>query len=323
MKKMAVIIMSCFFLATTANAAPKKETNKPSKVSKVSKASTSKIKTPTKNIVTVNNKSKNIGKSRKAVRAVPTRKIAPPNISNDLKYVIFEYETGKILEEKNSTEVWPLASLTKLMTAHIFLKHHNDLGNCRTSITNEDTDFIKFTNTRLKKNTQYECGELLEAMLTVSDNYAASALARSIPGWTKPEFIAEMNKQASLWGLKNTKFVDSSGLSPLNVSSAKDYYNLTRNVAHTPFLSDLSSIARKTVATIEGHETAINNTNPLVRNGIKTLISKTGYIKESGYNLAYVSDSCEKQIGFIELGAKSKGERSAFANQTLNKYGCK
>lgn len=329
---MAAILLSCLCFASLGFNASAKEPSKP-KVTKTAKAS--EIKSKNKQVLKTKSQSnknikqkykkvstKNIGKSRQRIRQARNVSV-PSSLSRDLKYVVFEYGTGEILETKNADKVWPVASLTKLMTAHVFLKNHKDIGNCTQQITNADTDTIKFTRTRLKKNIDYKCEDLLEAMLTVSDNYAASALARAIPGWSKNDFIKEMNMQAKRWGLTNTKFVDSSGLSPLNVSSARDYAKLTMEVGHTPFLSDLATISNKTVATVHGHETEIKNTNPMVRGGAKSFISKTGYIKESGYNLAFVSDNCDKQIGFVELGAKSKGERNSFAVSTLNKYGCR
>lgn len=333
MKKMAIMLLSCLcFVAGSSVAAPKtqevvKKSNKSakpvakSKVAQSSKVSKRAVSVTISKNTNVKNLSKNkMGKSRATARISRSTSIAQYNPSN-IKYVIFDYKTGKVLEEKNSHEVWPLASLTKLMTAHVFLNNHKNIGNCKAMITEEDKDNLKFTRTRLKKDTEYECGELLEAMLTVSDNYAASALARAIPGWSKKDFIAEMNKQAVKWDLRTTRFVDSSGLSPLNVSSANDYYKLTRNVAHTPFLSDLSTIKTKMVETVSGHETQINNTNPLVRNGWKTIVSKTGYIKESGYNLAFVSD-CETPVGLIEFGANTSRERIRFASDKLKQYGC-
>lgn len=343
MKKMAAIILSCLCFASLGQSAFAKapEKTKVVKKAKVVDKQTNKKSVATKKSATKNNKkivqsnkrvvannfkvasqkNKNIGKARQRSRQVVQNNSS--NISRDLKYVIFEYGSGEILEAKNADKVWPVASLTKLMTAHVFLRNHKDIGNCTQQITSADNDTIKFTRSRLKKDVDYKCEDLLEAMLTVSDNYAASALARAIPGWSKNDFVKEMNMQAKRWGLDNTRFVDSSGLSPLNVSSARDYAKLTMKVGHTPFLSDLATISGSTVSTVHGHETQINNTNPMVRNGFKSFISKTGYIKESGYNLAFVSDSCDKQIGFVELGARSKGERNNFARTALSKYECK
>lgn len=338
-KSVAVMLLSCLCLVagnsvaqqkpqTKANSAKKQEakkTNKKSVASKAAKPNRKKVEKPRK---AVNKKTVARKKSaRKTVRVTQrTNQKRNRAIENyrpsHIKYVIFDYRTGKVLEEKNANQVWPLASLTKLMTAHVFLNNHKDIGNCTAKITHEDRDTLKFTTTRLKRNTNYECGELLEAMLTVSDNYAASALARSIPGWSKSDFIKEMNLQAKRWGLSSTFFVDSSGLSPKNVSSANDYYKLTRYVAHTPFLSDLSTIKSKTVETVHGDRTQINNTNPLIRNGWKSIVSKTGYIRESGYNLAYVSDKCEAPIGLIEFGANTSSERVSFARRKLAKYDC-
>lgn len=327
-KKIAAMLLSCLcFVAGNSIAAPKSQEKIVKKSSAAKKPVAKKATKEKVNVKIRGSKDRElkVAKLGKGKSSKTNTKKAPvlANYSpSNIKYVIFDYRTGKVLEEKNSHDVWPLASLTKLMTAHVFLNNHKNIGDCKAMITEEDKDDIKFTRTRLKRNTEYECGELLEAMLTVSDNYAASALARAIPGWSKKDFIAEMNHQAKRWNLNTTKFVDSSGLSPNNVSTANDYYKLTRYVAHTPFLSDLATIRTKTVETVSGHETVINNTNPLVRNGWKAIVSKTGYIKESGYNLAFVSDSCDDPIGLVEFGANSSGERVKFAAKKMEKYDC-
>lgn len=336
-KNIAIMLLSCLcFVTGSSIAANKTQVNVVKKSNKSVKLVTIKTnkKVASKEIKFVRTASsaKNaktskiikVGKARTITRVASSRiqtlaKYNPLNI----KYVIFDYNSGKVLEENNSHDVWPLASLTKLMTAHVFLKNHKNIGECKAMITEDDRDTLKFTRTRLLRNTEYECGELLEAMLTISDNYAASALSRAIPGWSKQDFVAEMNRQAKKWDLKKTIFVDTSGLSPLNVSSANDYYQLTRHVATTPFLSDLSTIRTKMVETVSGHETQINNTNPLVRSGLKAIVSKTGYIRESGYNLAYVSDNCgSSPVGLIELGANTSRERVRFASDKLKEYNC-
>ena len=145
------------------------------------------------------------------------------NAKDGKPYIVFDYESNKVLEQKLENKMWSIASLTKLMTAYVFLKKENNLQSCSMTITNDDDDTLKFTKTRLEKEYAYSCESLLKMMLTVSDNYAASALARK---HNKNEFIKEMNLVAKKLGMKDTNFVDSSGLSPKNVSTILDYYKL-------------------------------------------------------------------------------------------------
>lgn len=240
---------------------------------------------------------------------------------NNIKYSVFNYQSGQILEENNSSIIWPIASLTKLMTAYVFVSNTPNIKNCSNQITSEDTDIIKNTRTRLSKNTTISCETLLEVMLIASDNYAASALARSVPGWSKPEFIRHMNIQAKNWGLNNTYFVDSSGLSPNNRSSVDDYRKLAINVVKNKTISDISS-NESIIADSKNRQITYRNSNKLVREyGLDVNLSKTGYIRESGYNLVHLAD-CPNPIGVIEFGARSSDQRAYFVKQKLSKYGC-
>jgi len=259
-------------------------------------------------------KNKNINKKKS--------KAASNYTHNNIKYIVFNYKDGNILEENDINIIWPVASLTKLMTAYIFVNNMPDLKNCTTKITSEDIDLIKKTRTRLAINKPYSCEKLLEVMLIASDNYAASALSRSIPDWSKADFIKKMNSQAKSWGLSNTIFVDSSGLSPKNRSSIKDYKQLTMHIVKNNKISNITSKRQTTAENKLNKKILFKNTNKLIsKYGYDAILSKTGYIKESGYNLVHFSN-CSKFIGIIEFGAKSSEQRMNFVKQKLSKYGC-
>jgi serine-type D-Ala-D-Ala endopeptidase (penicillin-binding protein 7) len=247
-------------------------------------------------------------------------KLAPA--TSNIKYTVFNYENGQVLEENFADTIWPVASLTKLMTAFIFVNNTPDLNNCTATITDADIDVTKGTHTKLASNTPYSCKKLLEVMLVASDNYAASALARSVPGWNKPEFVKHMNGQAKNWGMVGTSFVDSSGLSPENRSSVQDYRKLTMNVVKNDYISNISSEHTVGASNKFNKEITYRNSNKLVREyGFDVNLSKTGYIKESGYNLVHLAD-CSTPIGVIEFGARSSDQRANFVKQKLSKYGC-
>ncbi len=240
----------------------------------------------------------------------------------NIKYAVFNYENGKVYESNSMDVVWPVASLTKLMTAQVFLDNHPNLENCSATITEADIDNIKGTGTKLGFNKPYSCINLLQVMLVASDNYAASALSRSVPGWSKAKFVNEMNKTAKEFGLQNTNFVDSSGLSPMNRSSVSDYAKLTMHVVRNQVISDLSSSEFVYSNNKWNQKILYRNSNRLIRlNGFDTELSKTGYIRESGYNLVHLAD-CKNNIGVIEFGARSSEQRSNFVKDKLSKYGC-
>jgi D-alanyl-D-alanine endopeptidase (penicillin-binding protein 7) len=244
------------------------------------------------------------------------------NTNTNIKFIVFNYENGEILEQNLPEQTWPIASLTKLMTAYIFLENHPNLQSCSAQITNEDKDLIKNTNTRLSTNIIYSCEKLLEVMLISSDNYAASAIARSVPGWTKSDFISAMNKKVNDWKLHNTNFVDSSGLSPQNYSNVKDYSKIVMNIVKNKHISNVTS-SIETVAISRNMQPALfRNSSMLVReHGYSANLSKTGHIKESGYNLVHLSN-CSTPIGIVEFGARSSEQRASFAKQKLNTHGC-
>lgn len=240
----------------------------------------------------------------------------------NIKYIVFNYKNGEVLEEKNSQEIWPIASLTKLMTAYIFINRIPNINSCNVKINEEDIDLIKNTKTKLSNTKPYTCLNLLEVMLIASDNYAASALSRSIPGLSKKDFVKQMNIQAKKWNLNNTNFVDPSGLSPLNISSVQDYKILATNVVQNDIISNISSHKFIYAENKFNKQIIYKNSNKLVRDyNFQVNLSKTGHINESGYNLVHLAN-CKKPIGVIEFGAKNSNQRAFFVKNKLANYGC-
>jgi len=304
----------------------KKEVKKTAKpVAKSTKATNKKAVKVVKGKKVVSTKNKVVKKTEKIAKVTP-RKAASAKVANyrpsNIKYSVFNYKTGEVFEESDSNIVWPIASLTKLMTAYVFVTNTPDLKNCTATITDADKDLIKNTRTRLSANKPYDCRELLHVMLLASDNYAASAFARSVPGWSKADFVRKMNSQAKEWGLSNTRFVDSSGLSPDNHSSVDDYRKLTMNVVKNHEVSKISSQHQVVAENKWNKPITYRNSNMLVRElGLDVNLSKTGYIRESGYNLVHLGN-CNGNIGVIEFNASSTNQRAYFVKQKLAKYGC-
>lgn len=237
-------------------------------------------------------------------------------------YMVYDFTQNKVLESKNQNQSLPIASITKLMTANVFLEHNKN-KNCSTKILPSDKDFLKNTTSRLPKNVEISCHELLKAMLVRSDNYAAHALAHAT-NLSKEQFINEMNKTAKRLGMKNTYFADSSGLSSENVSSVADLVKLTSYSLKKKELINISSL-RSTEVYANGKTIPMTNTNKLIRENIwEGALSKTGYTKEAGYNLVFVPNaSCNGSVvGVISLNNGSSQSRSNFTNQKLLKYNC-
>lgn len=239
-------------------------------------------------------------------------------------YVVYDYTSNQILDSKNINRVQPIASLTKLMTAYVFVSL-NENPYCKTKILPSDRDTIKNTNTRLPKNVDISCNELLKAMLIGSDNYAASALSHALPNISSKEFIMVMNTTAKKMGMYDTHFVDTSGLSSENVSSVKDLLTLTKYIRNN---KEIQKITNTQSATLKAgnRQVAFRNSNVLVREKMfDTQLSKTGYIRESGYNLVFVNKyGCynNHQIGVISLNNQSSQARANFTKQKLKENGC-
>jgi D-alanyl-D-alanine endopeptidase (penicillin-binding protein 7) len=188
--------------------------------------------------------------------------------------------SGETLYAKNEAAVVPIASLTKLMTALVLLEQGLDLEQ-RVVISGEDSDAVKGTRSRLRAGAALTRDELLLLSLMASENRAAAALARTFPGGTEA-FVAAMNDRARALGMADTRFVDASGLSPGNVSSAHDLARLVDAAHRHPLIRDYSTRERAVVR-VFGRAQVFRNTNRLVHSEKWDIgLSKTGYISEAG-----------------------------------------
>lgn len=239
-------------------------------------------------------------------------------------YSVFDLSSGNYLEQSNINKVHSIASLTKLMTAYVLIKYHPNLEACASKVTEEDRDYLKGTKTRMEMNAYISCKKLLQAMLVMSDNWAASALSKTIPGVSSEQFIQLMNAQARQWSMNSTYFRDSSGLSPQNQSTAHNMNTLIYQVFEVNLIKNLSSQKDILFVKNNGEMNFYKNTNKLIReSNHEALLSKTGYIRESGYNLIFVPKNCKKKnIALLIMGAKSSATRASFAERLLDKYNC-
>ena len=202
-----------------------------------------------------------------------------PKLSSGSVAVI-DQATGNVLYEKNANAVVPIASITKLMTAMVALDAQPSLSETLT-ISSEDLDTIKGTHSRLALGTQLSREEMLRLALMSSENRAASALSRHYPGG-RSAFVAAMNAKARILGMTDTHFSDPTGLTPENVSSARDLARLVDAAHHYPLIREFSTSDEYQVA-VRGRPQMFHNTNALVKSDKWTIgLSKTGYISEAG-----------------------------------------
>ena len=221
--------------------------------------------------------------------------------------IIFDPESGQVLWEENAQDKRSIASITKVMTALVFLEDNPDLTQ---QITVERGDVYAASTTYLRSNERITLDDVLHLTLIASDNAAARVLARVSHGGTAP-FIERMNEKAVELGLESTTFADPSGLNPANVSSA---YDLSRLISFASANETIAPIMRTASYTARTSRRAINirNTNHLVRGGeVDVLGGKTGFITKAGYCLATLLrlPQSNHQVAVVVLGAGSNNGR--------------
>ena len=220
--------------------------------------------------------------------------------------IIFNPVTGQILYEENSQDKRSIASITKVMTALVYLEDTPDLN---APITIERSDVYAASTTYLKARDQVSAAELLHLLLIASDNAAARALARTSHGGMA-SFIERMNEKAIELGLQNTSFADPSGLNPNNLSSAFDLSHLITFAASDERIASIMRMPTYTVTT-NRRMIPIHSTNRLVTNGdVEVMGGKTGFITKSGYCLATLLRLPQgNPIAVVVLGAHSNNGR--------------
>lgn len=226
-------------------------------------------------------------------------------------FYVANQETGEVLLEKNGGSVLPIASITKLMTAMVVLESSPNLGEMLT-IDEEDIDQLKGTGSRLSLGTRLTREEMLRLALMSSENRAASSLARHYPGGL-PAFVNAMNIKARLLSMSDTRFFDSTGLNPANVSSPRDLARLVSAAARYPLIREFSTTPERYVE-VRGRQLRFGNTNSLVKNpDWEISVSKTGYISEAGRCLVMQAWINRKPVVIVLMDSVGRYTRTADA----------
>lgn len=227
--------------------------------------------------------------------------------------LILDESTSSVLFSRNSEAVLPIASITKLMTAFVVLEARQDMKELLT-VTSDDIDHLKHTTSRLPIGARLSRSEMLHIALMSSENRAASALGRHFPGGLSA-FVETMNAQAKLLGMTDTHYVEPTGLSSRNVSSARDLAKLVAAAQAYPLIREYSTAAAH-VVTPGGRTLQYWNTNRLIRNsGWDIVLQKTGYIAEAGRCLVMKVLIDGRSIIMVFLDAKGKYSRASDAKQ--------
>lgn len=228
---------------------------------------------------------------------------------------VVDLKSGSKLLTKNADRVMPIASITKLMTAMVVLDAKLSLKE-KIRFTKKDKKKINNYFSRIRIDSTLSRGDVLRIALMSSENLAAAALGNNFPGGVTA-FVKAMNKKARQLGMKRTRFVDSSGLSEKNVSTAAD---LAKMVAAAAKYSTIKKYTTTQVYTARFKKPryilGYTNTNVLVRTGKWDVkLSKTGYLDEAGRCLVMITKVKNKDVIMVLLDSYGKRSPTGDANR--------
>lgn len=221
--------------------------------------------------------------------------------------LIIDHE-GNRLFERNPTEVRPIASITKLMTAMVVIDADVPLDD-QITITEADRDRLRWSRSRLLiDEAQLTRLDLLRTALMSSDNRAAAALGRTTFAGGTPAFVEAMNEKARALAMRDTRFADASGLDAGNQSTPEDLVRLIDAASRYPLIREITSTGEVEISPHPGRgPLQYRNTNPLTRDERWTVeLSKTGYLNEAGRCLVMQAVIENRRVYAIFLNAQGK-----------------
>ncbi|MDR5837163.1 serine hydrolase [Caballeronia sp. LZ034LL] len=215
--------------------------------------------------------------------------------------IAVDLATGRTLYARHADQRLPIASLTKLLTAMVVLDSKRSLIK-PARITDADVDRLKWSRSRLPVGSLLLRRTMLHIALMSSENRAAFALSRDYAGG-RPGFVRAMNRTAKRLHMQRSHFVDPTGLSPHNVSTARDLTKLARAAYRYPTIRDYATSHHKLVLGGAG-PLMYRNTDPLVYNAAwRVGLQKTGFTNEAGHCLIVIAPVHGRQVVFVILGA--------------------
>lgn len=315
MKTFAAALLSLSLLATLPSVAAAAGAEPKSKAKTSAKATAKPAQAQTRKVRSVV-----VRKAAPVRPAVPTfGQVAglhavddPLDLKSSVAYVL-DQDTNEVLFSKNPQAVLPIASITKLMTALVVVEAGLSLDE-QLSVSQDDVDTEKFTRSRLAVGTTLSRGDMLHLALMASENRAAHALGRHYPGGLDA-FVAAMNAKAQSLGMTDTHYVEPTGLSSRNQSSAADLAKLVAVTSQVPLLRDLSTSREARVA-LGKRLVQFRSTNGLLSNPLWDIgLQKTGFINEAGKCLVMQARMAGRQLIMVFLDSSGKASRIADAER--------
>lgn len=231
-----------------------------------------------------------------------------PNLLSQAALIV-DARTGDPIFAKNANNVTPIASITKLMTAMVVLDAQQNLDQTLT-VDLDDLDFLKASRSRLSIGSELTRREMLRLALMSSENRAASSLGRFYPGGLGAA-VAAMNAKAKALGMNNTRYVDTTGLSPENVSTARDLAVMVQAAQRYPLIREFSTQPEEYVQIpATGKTLHFNNSNALVKSGGWDIsLQKTGFISEAGRCVVMLAQIAQRPVVLVLLDSVGKFSR--------------
>ncbi len=228
---------------------------------------------------------------------------------------VFDTQQGRVIYRKKADSIMPIASITKLMTAMVVLDAKLSMTE-KITIKLADVDRIKNTRSRLSVGSSLTREEMLRLALMSSENRAAAALGRTYPGGTKI-FVVAMNNKAFELGMGNSLFVESTGLSSANVSTARDLAKMVEAAYSYEIIRKFTTTAAHAVKLPHQKRSLLyKNSNSLVRRGTWEIgVSKTGFLKAAGRCLVMQVQIIGKPIIIVLLDSWGKNTRYGDVNR--------
>ncbi len=303
--------LSSYSAAAQSAAASKPTKAKTAKVAKVTKAKPAPA--PTRKV-------RSVVVRKPVVRAAPTfgqaaglHEADDPLALKSSVALVVDQDSDEILFSKNPQAVLPIASITKLMTALVVVEAGLPLDE-KLSIGREDIDTEKNTRSRLQPGTVLTREEMLHLALMSSENRAANALGRHYPGGL-PAFVEAMNAKAAELGMADTHYVEPTGLSSQNQSSAQDLARLVQVASEVPLLRDFSTSRQARVA-LGKRLVQFHSTNGLIGSPLWDIgLQKTGFINEAGKCLVMQARVAGRKLIMVLLDSSGKASRIADAER--------
>jgi D-alanyl-D-alanine endopeptidase (penicillin-binding protein 7) len=232
--------------------------------------------------------------------------------------MVVDLKTNKVLFANNPDVVVPIASVTKLMTAMVTLDAKLPMDEM-IPVSIVDTKEMKGVFSRVKLGSELDRKNMLLIALMSSENRAAASLAASYPGGYN-KFIIAMNAKAKSLGMKQTVYVEPTGLSIYNVSTARDLSKLVLAARQYPMLSELSTTPDKTVTFHKPtYSLVFNNTDHLIKNSRWDIkLTKTGFTNQAGHCLVLLTTMADREVSVVILDAFGKFTHFADAGRMRN-----